>query len=593
MPCGKSRSTRRFFRNSSQATSHHLAIRLAFPLRKNGKSVAAPKLMIWLLGSALLPLFAVAGLAYAVYRRDLAMARGRVLSGSRILQTGCGPIEYGTLGTGSPVLVLHGTSGGWDQGVASARRLAALGFQLIAPSRFGYLRTALPADPSPEAEADAWALLLDALEIQRLPVIAFSAAAAPAVQLALRHPNRVSALVLIVPGAGGLCPEPAIAPPRTLLDVVYRFDFAMWVTMRLAPKIMHHLVAVPRSLVATLPTVDNARLAEAVRMILPVTWRRLGVLNDGKTQESAHGYPLERIRTPTLLISAADDLYKTLRQVDTFSWGMRTKSGLRWPRSSSTPATRSTPPRKGRCVMASQKRLLVSVSLICGVLSSLLYVAMSIVVAMQWESYSSASQTVSELSAIGAPTRSLWVVAAVFYTALVTVFGWGVWKSAGRIRALRTVGGLILAYGSLGLLWPFAPMHLREVLAAGGSTLSDTMHIVLASVTVVLMLLAIAFGAGAFGARFRLYSIATIVILVSFGILTFLDAPRVATNLPTPWIGVWERINVGAFLLWVMVLATTLLRAPDTAASDDSCREARPVKPLAAPSRSPGGEAAA
>lgn len=207
--------------------------------------------------------------------------------------------------------------------------------------------------------------------------------------------------------------------------------------------------------------------------------------------------------------------------------------------------------------------------LACGVLSSLLYVAMTVFVAMQWEGYSSVSQTISELSAIGAPTRSLWVPPAALYTVLVTAFGWGVWNSAGRNHAVRIVGGLIAAYGALGLVWPFAPMHLREALAAGGSTLSDTMHIGLASVTVLLMLLAIGVGAAAFGKRFRLYSVATLVILVAFGALTFLDAPRIAANLPTPWIGVWERINVGVFLLWVVVLAIRLWRVQDTAAGTD------------------------
>jgi hypothetical protein len=203
--------------------------------------------------------------------------------------------------------------------------------------------------------------------------------------------------------------------------------------------------------------------------------------------------------------------------------------------------------------------------LVCGVLSSILYVAMNVFIAMQWEGYSSASQTISELSAVGAPTRSLWLLPAAFYTVLVTAFGCGVWKSAGGIRALRIVGGSIVAFGALGLIWPFAPMHLREALAAGGGTLSDTMHIVLSSVTVVLMLLAIAFGTAAFGKRFRLYSIASLMILLAFGALTFLDAPRVAANLPTPWIGVWERINLGVFLLWVVVLATALLPARDSA----------------------------
>jgi hypothetical protein len=65
------------------------------------------------------------------------------------------------------------------------------------------------------------------------------------------------------------------------------------------------------------------------------------------------------------------------------------------------------------------------------------------------------------------------------------------------------------------------------------------------------------------------YSLATLAILAAFGTLTFLDAPRIAANLPTPYIGVWERINVGAFLLWVVVLATTLLRVKDAAAETD------------------------
>jgi hypothetical protein len=96
--------------------------------------------------------------------------------------------------------------------------------------------------------------------------------------------------------------------------------------------------------------------------------------------------------------------------------------------------------------------------LVCGILSSLLYIAMTIVIAAQWETYSSAAQTVSELSAIGAPTRSVWLLPAALYTVLVTAFGWGVWISGGRTRALRIAGALIVAYGALGLLWPFAPI---------------------------------------------------------------------------------------------------------------------------------------
>ena len=196
--------------------------------------------------------------------------------------------------------------------------------------------------------------------------------------------------------------------------------------------------------------------------------------------------------------------------------------------------------------------------LVCGILSSLLYGAM--IWAIGPEGYSRISQTPSELTAIGAPTRSLWMLLGALYTVLVIAFGWGVWTSAGRHPALRIAGGLLVAYGSLGLLWPFAPMHQREVLAAGGGTLSDTLHVVLAGVTVLLMFVAMGFAATAFGTRLRLYSIASIVVLLAFGALTFWTAPRLQANLPTPWVGLWERINISVFLLWVAVLATVLLR---------------------------------
>ena len=196
--------------------------------------------------------------------------------------------------------------------------------------------------------------------------------------------------------------------------------------------------------------------------------------------------------------------------------------------------------------------------LVCGMASSLIYVAMTVLVARQWPEYSSFSQTISELSAIDAPTRSAWAGPGAVYTVLVTLFGWGVMRSAGRSLPLRVAGVLILAYGALGVLWPLAPMHQRHVLAAGGGTVSDTLHLVLAGLTVTLMLVAIGLGAAGLGPRFRVYSIVSLIVLAACGALTFLDSPGLARNEPTPWIGVWERINVGVFLLWVVVLAFAL-----------------------------------
>ncbi len=194
--------------------------------------------------------------------------------------------------------------------------------------------------------------------------------------------------------------------------------------------------------------------------------------------------------------------------------------------------------------------------LACGLLSSLLYAAMLVFIPMRWKGYSSAAHAVSELSAIESPTRSLWVPLGVVYTLLVTAFGWGVLMAAGRRRPLHLSGMVLMAYGIIGLFWP--PMHLRGT----APTLTDTLHIAFAIATVLLMLLSIGFGAAALGKSFRHYSIATIMTFAVFGTFSFLDAPRVAANLPTPWLGIWERINIGAFLLWVIVLTIVLLCRP-------------------------------
>jgi len=196
--------------------------------------------------------------------------------------------------------------------------------------------------------------------------------------------------------------------------------------------------------------------------------------------------------------------------------------------------------------------------LACGIAASLLYIAMNIVVPLQWPGYSFASRVISELSAIDAPTRSLWVPLGIVYGVLMGAFGWGVWVAARGNRPLRVAGALILIHSVIGLVWP--PMHQREVVAAGGGTLTDVLHIVWSAAWVAFMLAAMAFAAAGLGTRFRRYSIATLAILVVFGVLTGLDAPNLSTNLPTPLIGVWERIQIGVVIVWNVVLAIALLQ---------------------------------
>jgi len=199
---------------------------------------------------------------------------------------------------------------------------------------------------------------------------------------------------------------------------------------------------------------------------------------------------------------------------------------------------------------------LTVILLYCGIISSILYAFMNVYVAMQWKEYSSVSQTVSELSAIGAPTRSIWLWLASVYTVLIISFGIGVKQSAYGNRVVNNVGNLILLYGLVSLAWPFAPMHLR----GDDRTFTDTMHISLAVITVVIMVLAIIYGSKSFGRKFNIYSWVTLVILLVFGILTAIESPDIPKDLPTPLMGIWERVNIGAFLMWIVVLSILLLR---------------------------------
>lgn len=193
----------------------------------------------------------------------------------------------------------------------------------------------------------------------------------------------------------------------------------------------------------------------------------------------------------------------------------------------------------------------------CGILSSFLYVAMNIIAANRLEGYSSFSQTISELSAIGTSTRILWVRMGIAYGLLLAAFGWGVLKASNDSRKLRLTGYLLIAGSLIGLAWP--PMHQREVLAAGGGSLSDVLHIVFTFVTVPAMMLQIILASGQFGSSFRIYSWLTLVLMIAFGILTGTMSPAMEANQPTPWMGVWERISVMAYMAWIIVLAGLLL----------------------------------
>lgn len=268
----------------------------------------------FLLGGAALALTGAGGWTTYAFRRDLAAARARVAGRSMLVASPFGQIEYALAGQGAPLLVSHGTGGGFDQCLLTAGDLRD-DFQIIAPSRFGYLQSDFPADASLEMQADAFAFLLDHLGIAKAAVLGASAGAQPALMFALRHPSRCAGVIALVPAA--FAPgRPPVEPPgpiaRAIIDHALTSDFIFWSAMRMAPDAMiGALLATDPQLVAMADAAEKARVAELLESILPVSARARGLRFDGEIAYRPRDLPLGEISAPALALSFEDDRFDT------------------------------------------------------------------------------------------------------------------------------------------------------------------------------------------------------------------------------------------------------------------------------------------
>ncbi|HMR70819.1 MAG TPA: alpha/beta fold hydrolase, partial [Rubrivivax sp.] len=182
----------------------------------------------WLIAAAA-ALASGAAAVFALHRRDMRLAYARIAAGSQRLDSPWGDVEFTTgsgAGVGTPVLVVHGSGGGFDQGALVARTLIDDGRRWIAPSRFGYLRSALPAGAGFAEQADAFAWLVEQLGLGRVHVLALSHGGPSALWLALRHPRRVASLTLLSAGVTALPVADQRAADRKgpMLTAIYPHD---------------------------------------------------------------------------------------------------------------------------------------------------------------------------------------------------------------------------------------------------------------------------------------------------------------------------------------------------------------------------------
>ena len=270
----------------------------------------------WVVAALTLVAVAVSWTAWR-FNRDVNAARTRAALGGVLMQTRCGSIEYQEAGVGVPLLAVHGSGGGHDQGMAFAASLATNGIRVIAMSRFGYLRTPMPPDSSAQAQADAHVCLLDALGIRQAAVMGGSAGAPSALQMAIRHPDRVNALILLVPLAYKPPTQADSVPPMPpwVENIMIRLigsDFLFWAALHVArDQVIKVVLATPPELLTTASPSERARVNAMLNNILPVSLRAKGLVSDTAVGKHLAPAPLESVRAPTLIISARDDRYGT------------------------------------------------------------------------------------------------------------------------------------------------------------------------------------------------------------------------------------------------------------------------------------------
>ena len=277
------------------------------------KLISRPALF-WIL---LFALCAAGVWIYFAFSRDLEAANDRLEGTSKNAVTASGPVEYAVMGEGRPLLMVHGSGGGWDQGLDFAQVFVGKGYKVIAVSRFGYLGTPFPQDASPEAQADAHANLLTALGIEKAAILGASAGGPSTMQFAIRHPDKCAAMILLVPLAWK--PEtaapsaPKISPwQQKILTSLVGSDFVFWAAIKLAPDaIMSKVLATPIEDFAAASESEKARIITMRDHILPVSRRIKGLMNDSVMGPSLRRYELERITAPALVMSVKNDLYGT------------------------------------------------------------------------------------------------------------------------------------------------------------------------------------------------------------------------------------------------------------------------------------------
>lgn len=242
------------------------------------------------------------------FKKEMKKSSDREASyGAVVNKTKAGETEYSVSGRGYPVIISHGITGGVGQcfGLASLY-LPENMFKIIAVSRFGYGKTQMPVKAAPENQADAFAALLDSLNIEKAAILGNSGGAAAAIQFAIKYPDRCSSVTMI----SGNVPNPAGTPPKPIMQALFGSDYLYWSVVSLFGSQMLTMAGIPEDLLKTMSKEEKDKHIEGMMLAaLPISSRTKGVINDMyvSNTDMARGYDFKSIQVPVLVIHAKND----------------------------------------------------------------------------------------------------------------------------------------------------------------------------------------------------------------------------------------------------------------------------------------------
>lgn len=203
-------------------------------------------------------------------------------------------------------MISHGVTGGIDQGIGLGNMYLGPGYRYLYLSRFGYLKSSFPDNPSARLQAKAYKDLLDYLGIDSVFILGNSAGGTSAIHFAIDNPERCKGLILVssvVPG------NTKALPPEPVMKVVFGCDFIYWSTIKLFGRNMLHMF-VPKSVDNELSKPQREDLINNILFAgFPISYRTKGVLFDTYISNTSinEDIPFERIKSPALVIHAIDD----------------------------------------------------------------------------------------------------------------------------------------------------------------------------------------------------------------------------------------------------------------------------------------------